>query len=131
VVTKTVLIVDDDAPSVRLFRILLEEAGLSVVEAYNGLEALRLACEHKPDLIIADIRLPLVSGLEVIRQIRAHPTLGHTPIFVVTAIANSERKKLCEDLGCDAYFTKPVSVRAFLQAVQECFAREHLQRRLG
>lgn len=130
-VAKTVLIVDDDAPSVRLFRVLLEEAGFRVLEARNGLEGLRLAVEHRPDLIVTDIRLPLVSGLEVIRQLRRHPLLGHVPIFAVTAIDTPERRRQCEQAGCDVHFTKPISVRAFLEAVQDFFVRDDLERRLG
>jgi len=128
-VARTGLIVDDDEASLRLYRLLLEQAQMSVIDARNGLEALRLAIEFEPELIVTDIRLPLVSGFEVIRQIRSHPRLRHTPIIVVTAMATEECRQRSEAAGCDAYLVKPTPVLDFLATVRHCLSRDGLRRR--
>jgi len=127
-VTTTALIVDDDEASLRLYRLLLEQAGMLVISARNGLEALRLAVENEPDLVVTDIRLPLVSGLEVVRQVRSHPNLARTAVMVVTAVATPEVRKRCEEAGCDAFLVKPTPVLNFLAAVRECLGQEMLHR---
>lgn len=127
--TSIALIVDDDEASRRLYRLLLEQAGMVVVSARNGLEALRLAVENEPDLVVTDIRLPLVSGLEMIRQIRAHPRLKHTAIIVVTAVATAESRERSEEAGCDEFLVKPTPVMDFLAAVRRCLVQEGLRRR--
>lgn len=120
------LIVDDDAPTLRLYRLLLEQAGMKVMEAQNGLEAIRIAVDHRPHLMISDVRLPLVSGLEVIRQLRRQPALDHTAVIVITAAATVENEKLSFEAGCDAYLVKPVPVLTFLATVRRCLATERL-----
>ena len=125
----TALIADDDEATLRLYRLLLEQAGMRVVTARNGLEALRLAVEHEPDLLVIDIRLPLVSGLEVIRQIRSHASLKHCAIMVVTAMATPENKTRSEQAGCDVFLVKPTPVLTFLSAVRECLVQEGPRRK--
>ena len=127
--TSIALIVDDDEASLRLYRLLLEQAGMVVVSARNGLEALRIAVENEPDLVVTDMRLPLVSGLEVIRQIRAHPRLQHTAIIVVTAVATAESRRRSEEAGCDVFLVKPTPVMNFLGAVRQCLVQEGSRRR--
>ena len=128
---KTALIVDDDAASLRLFNLLLDQAGISVIEARNGLEALRLAFHYRPDLVITDIRLPLASGVEVIRQIRRHAGLGQVPIIVVTAVAAMDQKNLAVAAGADAFILKPISVLPFLETVRACLDPYGLKRGHG
>lgn len=127
--TTIALIVDDDEASLRLYRLLLEQAGMVVVSARNGVEALRIAVENEPDLVVTDMRLPLVSGLEVIRQIRAHPRLRHTATIVVTAVATAESRRRSEEAGCDAFLFKPTPVMNFLGAVHQCLVQEGSRRR--
>ncbi len=124
---KTALIVDDDAASLGLYRTLLENAGMSVVEARNGLQALRLASERSPDLLITDLRLPLLSGLEVIRRIRGHPACSHMPIVVATAITSPEYRRQCEEAGSNAFVAKPISVLPFLEVVRGCLGPSRLR----
>ncbi|MEE9140038.1 MAG: response regulator [Alphaproteobacteria bacterium] len=128
---KTILIVDADAASVELYRAVLAPTGASVIQAGNGLQALRLACERKPDLIVTDIRLPLLSGLEVIRQIRNQPAFGHVAIIVVTAVTSPEYRRLCEEAGSEAFLAKPISVVAFLETVRECLNPSGLKQSHG
>ena len=120
---------DDDAPTLRLYRLLLEQAGMRVMEARNGLEALRVAVEHRPHLMITDVQLPLVSGLEVIRQLRHQPALDSTAVIVITAVATMENEKLSFEAGCDAYLVKPVPVLTFLATVRRCLANERHAKR--
>jgi CheY-like chemotaxis protein len=124
---KTALIVDDDAASLGLYRTLLENAGMSVVEARNGLQALRLACERSPDLLITDLRLPILSGLEVIRRLRSHPACGQLPIVVATAITSPEYRRQCEEAGSNAFVAKPISVLPFLEVVRGCLGPSRLR----
>ncbi len=123
------LTVDDDAPTLRLYRLLLEQAGMTVLTAGNGLEAIRLAVEHRPHLMITDLRLPLVSGLEVIRQARRHRQLDHVAAVVITAAATAENEKLSFEAGCDAFLVKPVPVLTFLATVRRCLAYESERRK--
>lgn len=128
---KTALIVDDDAASLGLYRTLLENAGMSVVEARNGLQALRLACERSPDLLITDLRLPLLSGLEVIRRLRSHPACVQLPIVVATAITAPEYRRQCEEAGSNAFVAKPISVLPFLEVVRGCLGPSRLRHTHG
>jgi CheY-like chemotaxis protein len=118
------VIADDDGATLRLYRLLLEQAGLRVYDARNGLEALRLVIDHEPDLVVTDVRLPLVSGLELVRRIRNHPQIKQAAILVVTALATDECRKRSVDAGCDRFLIKPTSVLDFLGAVRDCLAQE-------
>lgn len=120
------LIVDDDAASLRLYSLLLRQAGMNVSTAGNGLEALRIALDQKPDLLITDIRLPLLSGIELIREIRRQPALRHMAIIVITAMATPENRVLALEAGSDAYLLKPTSVLTFLETVRKVLAQERM-----
>lgn len=122
------LIVDDDAASLRLYGLLLRQAGMNVALSRNGLEALRMALDQKPDLVVTDIRLPLLSGVELIKEIRRQPALKRVPIVVVTAMATPENRDAAFEAGCNAYLLKPTSVLAFLETVRELMAQDNLVR---
>jgi CheY-like chemotaxis protein len=123
------VIADDDEATLRLYRLLLEQAGMTVHATRNGLEALRLVIDHEPDLLVTDVRLPLVSGLELVRRIRNHPHLKQSAILVVTALATDECRRRSEDAGCDRFLLKPTPVLDFLEAVRGCLAQESEGRR--
>lgn len=123
------LAVDDDAPTLRLYRLLLEQAGMTVLTAGNGLEAIRIAVERRPHLVITDLRLPLVSGLEAIRQMRRHRPLDPMASIVITAAATAESEQMSFEAGCDAFLVKPVPVLTFLAAVRRCLACESERRK--
>lgn len=122
--SRIALAVDEDAGTLRLYQLLLEQAGMTVLTADNGLEAIRIAVDRRPSLMITDMGLPLVSGLEVIRQMRHHRALDHVAAIVVTAAANPENERLSFEAGCDAFLAKPVPVLDFLAAVRRCLANE-------
>ena len=115
---KTVLVVEDDPASTKLFRQALESRGYNVLQAKDGMEGWRIAREQRPDLILMDIRLPGVSGLEVTKWLKDDETLKSIPIIAITAFAmEGDEEKMLEG-GCDAYIPKPISVPDFLQTVE-------------
>ena len=115
---KTVLVVEDNDASMRLFHDLLEAHGYNVLQAKDGMEGWRMAREQRPDLILMDIRLPDVSGLEVTKWLKADETLKSIPVIAITAFAiEGDEEKMLEG-GCDAYIVKPISVPDFLQTVE-------------
>ena len=117
--TKSVMIVEDNELNMKLFRDLIEASGYETIRTRNGLEALDLAREHRPDLILMDIQLPIVDGYEATRRIKANPDLRHIPIIAVTSYALSGDDAKAFAAGCDGYFAKPFSPRVILAKVRE------------
>jgi len=117
-VPKTVLIVEDNELNMKLFRDLLEAHGYQTIGTSNGREALRLAREHRPALILMDIQLPEVSGLEVTRWIKDDAELRATPVVAVTAFAMKGDEERIREGGCEAYLSKPISVGKFIETVR-------------
>jgi two-component system, cell cycle response regulator DivK len=115
---KTVMIVEDNELNMRLFRDLLTAFGYRTVETRDGLQALDLAREQKPDLVLMDIQLPEVSGLDVTRWMKADDELAHIPIIAVTAFAMRGDEERIREGGCEAYLSKPISVASFIGAVR-------------
>lgn len=123
---KVVLIIEDDANSRRLFRVLLEVNGYSVLQASEGIEGWNSALKHRPDLILLDIQLPDISGLAVARLLKEHEALKSIPIVAVTAFAleGDQQKKL--NVDCDAYVSKPISISSLTQKVDLFLANDNL-----
>lgn len=115
---KTVLIVEDNALNMRLFNDLLEAFGYRTVKTRDGLQAVALAQEHRPDLIVMDIQLPGISGLEITERLKADPELKSIPVLAVTAFAMRGDEQRIRDRGCEAYLSKPISVTTFLDTVR-------------
>jgi two-component system, OmpR family, phosphate regulon response regulator PhoB len=129
-----ILVVEDEAPLVTLLRYNLEGAGFEVADAPDGEEALVSISERKPDLILLDWMLPLVSGLEVCRQIRRRPETRDIPIIMLTARGEEEDRIRGLDNGADDYITKPFSpsellarVRAILRRTRPALSTEILR----
>ncbi len=116
---KTVLIVEDNELNMKLFHDLLETNGYGTLQTRSGMEALSLAREHKPDLIVMDIQLPEVSGLEVTKWLKDDPELAHIPVIAVTAFAMKGDEDRIREGGCEAYIPKPISVDGFLQTIAD------------
>jgi len=114
---KTVLVVEDNALNMMMFHDLLEARGYRVLQAKEGMEGWRLAREHRPDLILMDIQLPDVSGLEVTQWLKDDEDLKSIPIAAVTAFAMVGDKEKYLEAGCDAYLSKPVSISDFFETV--------------
>ena len=115
---KTILVVEDNELNMKLFHDLLEAHGYSILQTRDGMEALKLARQHKPDLILMDIQLPEVSGLEVTKWIKEDDDLKSIPIIAVTAFAMKGDEEKIREGGCEAYIAKPISVANFLETVQ-------------
>ncbi len=115
---KTVLVVEDNELNMKLFHDLLEVHGYNILQTKDGMDALRLAREHKPDLILMDIQLPEVSGLEVTKWIKEDDDLKSIPVIAITAFAMKGDEEKIREGGCEAYIAKPISVTNFLETVQ-------------
>ena len=116
--SKTVLIVEDNELNMKLFNDLLEGHGYITIGTRNGVEAMDLARKHRPDLILMDIQLPEVSGLDVTRWLKADPELKSIPVIAVTAFAMKGDEERIREGGCEAYLSKPISVGKFLATVR-------------
>ncbi|MDB5643269.1 MAG: two-component system response regulator [Hyphomicrobiales bacterium] len=116
--SKKVLIVEDNELNMKLFNDLLEAHGYATVQTRNGMEALDLARAHRPDLILMDIQLPEVSGLQVTQWIKDDPGLRHIPVIAITAFAMKGDEEKIRQGGCEAYLSKPISVVKFLETVR-------------
>ncbi|MEQ8639447.1 MAG: response regulator [Alphaproteobacteria bacterium] len=114
---KKVLIVEDNELNMKLFNDLLEAHGYTTLQTRDGLNALAMAREHQPDLILMDIQLPEVSGLEVTRQLKDDAELKAIPVVAVTAFAMKGDEEKIRQGGCEAYISKPISVAQFLETV--------------
>lgn len=115
---KTVMIVEDNELNMKLFHDLLDAQGYRTVQVRDGMEALSSARNHSPDLILMDIQLPEVSGLEVTRWLKEDDELSTIPVVAVTAFAMKGDEARIRDGGCEAYIAKPISVSAFLDTVR-------------
>ena len=116
--SKKVLIVEDNELNMKLFNDLLEAHGYATVQTRNGMEALDLVRVHRPDLILMDIQLPEVSGLQVTQWIKDDPGLRHIPVIAITAFAMKGDEEKIRQGGCEAYLSKPISVVKFLETVR-------------
>ena len=119
---KKVLIVEDNELNMKLFHDLLEAHGLETVETRNGMDVVDVARENKPDLILMDIQLPEVSGLDVTKWLKQDEDLQDIPVIAVTAFAMKGDEEKIREGGCEDYISKPISVTRFLEVVDK-----HLQ----
>ena len=113
----TILIVEDNELNMKLFHDLLEAHGYKTLQTRNGIDAIALARKHRPDLIVMDIQLPEVSGLDVTKWLKEDDSLRHIPIVAVTAFAMKGDEEVIRQGGCEAYISKPISVSGFLETV--------------
>jgi CheY-like chemotaxis protein len=108
---KKILIVEDNPQNMRLVEMALSAESYTLLEATNGEEALEIAKKERPDLIIMDVQLPKMSGLEVTRKLREIPEFNRTPIIAITAYAMKGDEEKALDSGCNAYLSKPIRAR--------------------
>ena len=116
---KTVLIVEDNELNMKLFHDLLDAHGYRTLQTREGMEALEIARKERPDLILMDIQLPEISGLEITKWIKEDDNLRHIPVIAVTAFAMKGDEEKIRDGGCEAYIAKPISVSLFLDTVKK------------
>lgn len=116
---KRILIVEDNDLNLKLFRDLLGANGYETVETKEGLEAITLTRNLKPDLILMDIQLPEISGLDVTKKIKADEEIRHIPVIAVTAFAMKDDEEKILRAGCEAYISKPISIDHFLSTIKK------------
>ena len=114
-----VLIVEDNELNMKLFDDLLSAHGYQTFKTRDGSRVLELARQHKPNLILMDIQLPEVSGLEVTRQLKKEDNLKHIPVVAVTAFAMKGDEEKIRQSGCEDYISKPISITEFIKVVQK------------
>ncbi len=114
---KTILIVEDNDLNMKLFNDLLQAHGYDTVQTMDGRDVLQLARDNSPDLIIMDIQLPEISGLEVTKMLKADDELKGIPVIAVTAFAMKGDEVKIREGGCEGYIAKPISVPTFLETV--------------
>ena len=120
---KRILIVEDNIIDVRLVKDILEVHGYDVLQTGDALEAIDLAVANLPDLILMDIQLPHMTGLEVTRRLRGDERSRRIPIIAVTAFAMGWHEREAIDSGCDAYISKPIAMQGFLSTVESFLSR--------
>jgi two-component system, cell cycle response regulator DivK len=115
----TILIVEDNEKNMKLARDVLQARGYVTLEATTGEDGVRLAREHRPDLVLMDIQLPGISGIEALRQLRDDPGTSGIPVLAVTASVMEQDRRQITQAGFDAYVGKPISLKEFLEAVRQ------------
>jgi len=117
--TKTVLVVEDNELNMKLFHDLLEAHGIDTIQTRNGNDVMEIARTRKPDLILMDIQLPEVSGLDVTKWLKADAELKKIPVIAVTAFAMKGDEQKIREGGCEDYISKPISVTHFMETIRK------------
>lgn len=123
---KRILIVEDNDLNLKLFRDLLTAHGYDTIETKEGLEAIHLTKSERPDLILMDIQLPEISGLDVTRRLKADDKIRSIPIIAVTAFAMKDDEEKILSAGCEAYISKPISIVPFLNTIRRFLGEEEV-----
>lgn len=116
---KKILIVEDNDLNLKLFKDLLEAHGYETYQTKDGFEALTLARNVRPDLILMDIQLPEISGLDVTKRLKADVEVRHIPVIAVTAFAMKDDEEMILNAGCEAYMSKPISIPTFIGLIRQ------------
>ncbi len=122
--TRTVLVVEDNDLNMRLFCDLLDAFGYATFQCRDGAKAVDLARKHLPDLIIMDIQLPEVSGLDITKWLKDDPKVRHIPVLAVTAFAMRTDEQRVRAAGCEGYLSKPIQIKSFIAAVEALLPKE-------
>ncbi|MDP2854375.1 MAG: response regulator transcription factor [Smithellaceae bacterium] len=118
-----ILIVDDEQDIADLVSYNLEKEGFDTIKAYDGADVLKIVKTQKPDLIILDLMLPHMNGLDICRAIRANPEIAHVPVIMLTAKGDEVDKIIGLEIGADDYITKPFSVKELIARVRTVLRR--------
>ena len=115
---KTILIVEDNEKNMKLARDILRAKGYATLEAVNGLDGVTLALQHKPDLVLMDIQLPDINGIEAFERIRANADTAKVPVIAFTASVTTGDRSRIGDAGFDGFLGKPINLKEFLETVR-------------
>jgi two-component system cell cycle response regulator DivK len=116
---KTILYVEDNELNRKIVRDLLKRTAYRLIEAHDGEAGVAMALEQRPDLVLMDIQLPKISGMDAIRRLRAEPTTAATPIIAITSFALSGDEQKAKDAGATAYLAKPYSPFELLSLIRK------------
>jgi two-component system cell cycle response regulator DivK len=117
-----ILIVEDNEKNLKLVRDVLQVKGYRTLDTTTAEEGIKVAVEKKPDLILMDIQLPGMNGIEALKVLRADPATSAIPVIAVTASVMQQDRTLITEAGFDAYVSKPISIKEFLEAVNKTLA---------
>jgi two-component system cell cycle response regulator DivK len=113
-----ILIVDDDEKNLKLLRVIFQNSGYEILEAKNGEDAVKLAKENVPALILMDLRMPVMDGITATKIIKSEPSTGKIPVIIVTSSAMAgDSERIISESGCDGYISKPIDVKEFREMV--------------
>jgi two-component system cell cycle response regulator DivK len=115
---KTILIVEDNEKNMKLARDILRAKGYATLEAVNGLDGVALALAHKPDLVLMDIQLPDINGIEAFERIRANAGTARVPVIAFTASVTTGDRSRIGDAGFDGFLGKPINLKEFVETVK-------------
>ena len=120
---KTILIVEDNEKNMKLVRDILRHNGFATLEATTGAEGVQLTLDRRPELVLMDIQLPDIDGIEALRRIRAEPALDAVPVIAVSASVMPDDQQKIVTSGFDAFVTKPINLKQFLDTVHRFLAQ--------
>jgi len=115
---KTILIVEDNEKNMKLARDILRAKGYATLEAVNGMDGVKLAHEQVPDLVLMDIQLPDINGIEAFERIRAHAATAKVPVVAFTASVTANDRSRIGDAGFDGFLGKPINLKEFVETVR-------------
>ena len=118
---KTVLVIEDNEINMKLVRSLLKIGDFDILEAKDAETGLKIAEQKPPDLVLMDIQLPGMDGLEATSRLKANPATSRIPVVAITSYAMDGDKEKAKDAGCDSYICKPINTRTFLEDIKRCF----------
>ncbi|MGH1420888.1 MAG: response regulator [Hyphomonas sp.] len=122
--SRKVLVVEDNALNMRLFCDVLEAFGFTTFQCQDGGKAVEIARTELPDLIVMDIQLPEVSGLDITRWLKDDDKVAHIPVLAVTAFAMRADEQRVREAGCEGYLSKPIQISSFIKAVESLMPKE-------
>ena len=120
---KVILVVEDEPKNLKLLRDLLQVSGYRTIEAADGKQGVELAKAEKPDLILMDMEMPVMDGLEATRILKADPMANGIPIVALTSYVMKGDEERIRAAGCDGYIAKPIDTREFLKKIREYLTR--------
>ena len=120
----TVLIVEDNEESRDIYATALRQKGYHVLQAADGAEGIRMATDERPEIVIMNISMPIVNGVDAVEVLKAHPATERIPVLIVTGHSTGTIREMAWEAGCDEYLFKPVSPAALTEAVERCLTAQ-------